>query len=44
MGKLDSKVALITGVGSGFGRAMSPLFAKEGARVVAVDIAAKALW
>jgi len=31
-------VALITGAGSGFGRAGSILFAKEGAKVVVVDI------
>lgn len=36
--KLKGKVALITGAGSGFGRAGSILFAKEGAKVVAVDI------
>lgn len=38
MGKLDSKVAFITGAGSGMGRAQSLLFAKEGAKVVAADI------
>ena len=36
--KLQGKVALITGAGSGFGRAGSLLFAREGAKVVVVDI------
>ncbi len=37
MGRLDNKVALITGAGGGFGRAMSVVFAREGARIFAVD-------
>ena len=37
MGKLDGKVAIITGAGSGMGRASAILFAKEGAKVVVVD-------
>lgn len=37
MGKLDGKVALITGAGSGIGRASALLFAKEGARIVVAD-------
>jgi NAD(P)-dependent dehydrogenase (short-subunit alcohol dehydrogenase family) len=39
MGRLDGKVALITGAGSGMGRLASVTFAKEGARVVVSEIA-----
>ena len=34
---LNDKVAIITGAGSGFGRATAELYAKEGAKVVVVD-------
>ena len=37
MGRLEGKVAIITGAGSGMGRAASEIFAREGARVVVVD-------
>jgi NAD(P)-dependent dehydrogenase (short-subunit alcohol dehydrogenase family) len=37
-GILDGKVALITGAGSGIGRATSMIFAREGARLMLADI------
>ena len=37
MGRLDDKVAIITGAGRGMGQAAAFLFAREGARVVVVD-------
>jgi NAD(P)-dependent dehydrogenase (short-subunit alcohol dehydrogenase family) len=40
--KLAHKVAVLTGAGSGIGRATALLFAKEGAKVVVVDLDAKA--
>ena len=38
---LDGKVAVITGAGSGIGKAVSLLYAAEGAKIVVSDIAEK---
>ena len=40
MGRLDGKVAVITGAGSGIGRVAASLFAAEGASVVVADVVA----
>lgn len=42
MNRLQDKVCIITGAGSGIGRASAEMFGKEGATVVVTDIKAKA--
>lgn len=41
--RLAGKVAIVTGAGSGMGKAISQLFAKEGAKVVLADINAQGI-
>jgi NAD(P)-dependent dehydrogenase (short-subunit alcohol dehydrogenase family) len=38
MGRIENKIALITGAGSGIGRAIAERFVAEGAHVIAADI------
>jgi NAD(P)-dependent dehydrogenase (short-subunit alcohol dehydrogenase family) len=39
-GRLDGKVAIVTGVASGIGKAAATIFAREGAKLVAADVSA----
>jgi len=41
--RLEGKVALITGAGSGMGRLAAEVFAREGAAVVATDVSSDGL-
>lgn len=41
MAELDGKVAVITGAGSGMGRASAQVFVREGAKVLAADISGR---
>ena len=40
-GRLENKIAVITGSGSGMGKAMAEMFSAEGAKVVLADISGK---
>ena len=37
MGKLDSRIAIVTGAAGGLGKAIALLFAREGADIAIVD-------
>ncbi len=37
MGRMEGKIAVVTGVGSGIGKAVAEMFAKEGAKIIGAD-------
>jgi NAD(P)-dependent dehydrogenase (short-subunit alcohol dehydrogenase family) len=37
MGRMEGKIAVVTGVGSGIGRGVATMFAKEGAKIIGAD-------
>jgi NAD(P)-dependent dehydrogenase (short-subunit alcohol dehydrogenase family) len=41
MGRLEGKIAIVTGAGSGIGEAVALRFAREGARVIGVSVYVK---
>jgi NAD(P)-dependent dehydrogenase (short-subunit alcohol dehydrogenase family) len=41
MGRLDGKVALVTGAGRGIGRGIARTFAREGAKVIVAEVSAE---
>jgi len=41
-GRLQNRIAIVTGAASGIGKATAALFAREGARVIAADVTASA--
>ncbi len=43
MKKLENKVSIVTGAGSGMGRSIAMLFASEGSKVIAADISSERL-
>ena len=38
MGRLEGKVSIVTGAGTGIGRAIATVFAKEGSKVIVADL------